>query len=94
MIGEKKVIGSYFPCKYPSLEEQMAKAPGSFIFLQDDKEQDKILKFTALESDEHHVRISEKQLICQGNSPSVGDGLRPQGPSLSTISYYLPTASY
>lgn len=37
MIGEKKVIGSYFPSKYPSLDQQTATAPGSFIFLQEDK---------------------------------------------------------
>jgi len=40
------------------------------------------------------MTISDKLLICQGNTPNKGDGLRTFQRNFETLAYFLPSLSF
>jgi hypothetical protein len=40
------------------------------------------------------MAISEKLLICHGNTPNNGDGLRTFQRNLESLAYFLPSISF
>lgn len=70
------------------------KSPNSFIFYHEGKEDNEFVFFKANPESEHHLHISEKLIICHGNTPSYGDGVRTFARNLESIDFYLPSSSY
>jgi len=50
--------------------------------------------FRADPSHESHMSISDKLLICQGNTPNHGDGLRTFQRTFESLNYFLPSLSF
>lgn len=93
-IGENLTIGSYYEEPYPSVTEKHKKDDNSFIFIQDDDLPDKFALFLADPTSEFHISVSEKLLICQGNTPNNGDGLRTFQRNFENLAYFLPSRSF
>ncbi len=43
---------------------------------------------------ESHISVSEKLLICHGNTPNSGDGLRTFQRKFDSLAYFLPSLSF
>lgn len=89
-----KIIGSYYEEPYPSVAEKNRKDVHSFIFIDDDQVEEKFAVFTANPTHESHISVSDKLLICQGNTPNSGDGLRTFQRNFESLAYFLPSLSY
>ena len=93
-IGDQEIIGSFYREPYPSISEKYRKDPNSFIFIYDDGLPEKFAVYGADNQSEYHMTISEKLLICHGNTPNNGDGLRTFQRTLESLSYFLPSISF
>jgi hypothetical protein len=93
-IGDEETIGSFYREPYPSIPEKYRKDPNSFIFISDENLPEKFAVFAAESQYEHHMIISEKLLICHGNTPNNGDGLRTFQRTMESLSYFLPSISF
>lgn len=92
-IGETRIIGSFFSCKYPSMNNRLKKDENSFIFISKSNSSE-FIKYNACKEAEHHISISEKTFICQGNTPSYGDGIRTFHKNFEELLFCLPTNTY
>lgn len=93
-IGEINVIGSYFYEPYPVLPDKACKDTHSFIFINKKNAPTKFVKFQALPEADQHLVASEKNYICQGNTPSYGDGILTFHKNLESLGYCLPSNSF
>lgn len=50
--------------------------------------------FRADPEGDSHISVSEKLLICQGNTPNNGDGLRTFQRNFDSLAYFLPSRSF
>ena len=64
------------------------------MFLQDDDLEGRFAHFVSTEESEFHMSVSEKLLICQGNTPNNGDGLRTFQRNFDNLVYFLPSRSF
>lgn len=90
-IGDKTVIGSYYPSRYPKLTEKLRFDNKSFLFVSDNDHT--FHKFKAMPS-EFHLSVSDKMYICHGNTPSYADGIRTFEKNFDALIYCLPSFSY
>jgi len=74
------------------MTEKTKKSLQSFIFIGEG-EAASFIKFVANQESEYHMQISEKLLICQGNS-SNGDGLRTFAHNFDVMDFFFPSLSY
>jgi hypothetical protein len=70
------------------------KDANSFIFILDEEIEEKFAIFFAENHVEAHMTVSEKLLICQGNTPNNGDGLRTFQRNFESLAYFLPSISF
>ena len=88
------MIGSFYHEPYPAISERHKKDDNSFIFLQDLTLEDKFAHFAADPDCEFHISVSEKLLVCQGNTPNNGDGLRTFQRNFDSLVYFMPSRSF
>jgi hypothetical protein len=93
-LGDSLIIGSYYEVPYPSVAERSKKDENSFIFIEDETLADKFALFQADPLGDSHISVSEKLLICQGNTPNNGDGLRTFQRNFDSLAYFLPSRSF
>lgn len=93
-FGETEAIGSFYSEAYPSINEKFRKDVNSFIFVKDEDLEEKFAIFFADSKSESHMTVSEKLLICQGNTPNSGDGLRTFQRNFESLAFFLPSISF
>lgn len=94
-IGEDRILGSYYPSRYPKLVEKIRNDPNSFLFISNPttSSDTQILEFKAVPS-EFHLSVSDRLYVCHGNQPSYADGIRTIQRNFNELNYCLPSVSF
>ena len=94
-VGENgMLLGSYYEAEYPSTAQKGQHDPNSFIFVEDDELPNQMALFKADPQEQSHITVSERLLICHGNTPNYGDGLRTFQRTFESLAYFLPSKSF
>jgi hypothetical protein len=91
-VGDNRIIGSYYPSRYPRLAERLRNDPNSFLFASNN-DRNKIIEYKAVSS-EFHLSVSNQLYICHGNTPSYADGIRTFQRNFEALNFCLPCVSY
>ena len=75
------------------MNNRSKKDDNSFIFMSKENSSN-FFRYIACPKAEQHISISEKTYICQGNTPSYGDGIRTFHKNFDDLLFCLPTNTY
>jgi hypothetical protein len=89
-INPNRIVGSYFPSRYPRLTERNRHDKNSFLFVS---EGENIVKYIPNE-EEFQLSVNERLYVCHGNTPSYADGIRTFQRNFDSINYCLPSRSF